>query len=105
MRRIGGCIVFSCLFAASLAASGQERKPGLYDVTVATTTVSPNSSAYPPRTTQMCFTQEMLDKYGAIVPDRLTNLCQFVNVVKKPGGMSADIVCSGAINGKGALEV
>jgi hypothetical protein len=47
----------------------------------------------------------MIDKYGAIVPENLSNVCQLVNVVKKPGGMTADIVCSAAIKGKGTLEV
>jgi hypothetical protein len=47
----------------------------------------------------------MIDKYGAIVPERLTNACELVNVVKSPGGMTAEMVCSGPINGKGTLAV
>jgi len=54
---------------------------------------------------QVCLTQEMIDKYGAIVPENLTNACQLVNVVKKRGGMTADMVCSGGITGKGVIEV
>ena len=40
-----------------------------------------------------------------MIPDRLTNICQVANVVKKPGGVNADLVCSGPITGKGTLEV
>jgi hypothetical protein len=47
----------------------------------------------------------MIDKYGAIVPENLTHTCQLVNVVKKHGGMTADMVCSGGMTGKGTLEV
>jgi hypothetical protein len=105
MRAIDRCILFGSLLAATLAAGAQDRKPGLYDVTLTTTTVSPSSSVYPPRTSQACLTQEMIDKYGAIVPQNLSRLCQLTNVVKKAGGMSADIACSGALIGKGTMEV
>lgn len=99
------CVLFSCLLAVTLAASAQDRKPGLYELTLVTTTVSPTPAVYPPRTSQVCLTQEMIDKYGAIVPENLTRACQLVNVVKKPGGMTADMVCSGPIVGKGTLEI
>jgi hypothetical protein len=105
MRIIHRCILASSLLAAALIAGAQDRKPGLYDLTLTTTTVSPSASTYPPRTLQVCLTQEMIDKYGAIVPENLTHLCQVTNVVKKPGGMSADLVCSGALNGNGTLQV
>jgi hypothetical protein len=93
------------LIAIPFSAPAQERKPGLYDLTVTTTTVSPSAQTYPPRTSQACLTQEMIDKYGAIVPQNLTRACQFVNVVKKRGGMTADLVCTTGITGKGTLEV
>ena len=105
MRAIHRYLLVNCLLASALAAGAQDRKPGLYDLTLTTTTVSPSSSVYPPRTMQVCLTQEMIDKYGAIVPQNLTHLCQVTNVVKKPGGMSADLVCSGALNGNGTLQV
>jgi Protein of unknown function (DUF3617) len=105
MHALERCIPAIFLVAATLAASAQERKPGLYEVTLVTTTVSPSANSYPPRVTQVCLTQSMIDKYGAIVPDNLTHLCQLANVVKKPGGMSADLVCSGPITGNGTLAV
>jgi hypothetical protein len=98
-------VLLACFLTSSLTASPQDRKPGLYELTVTTTTVSPSANTYPPRTMQVCFSQEMIDKYGAIVPDTPTRACQFVNVVKKPGGMTADLACSGYITGKGTLEV
>jgi hypothetical protein len=96
--------LFLCLFAA-LSVRAQNRKPGVYELTLTTTTSSPSAKVYPPRVSQVCLTQQMIDKYGAIVPDNLTRACQLTNIVKKPGGMSADIVCSGGINGKGAIDV
>lgn len=92
------------LLAAALAANAQDRKPGLYEVTLTTTMATPSPATYPPYTTQVCLTQAMIDKYGAIVPDNLRS-CQVINVVKKPGAMSADISCSGGLTGKGTLEV
>jgi hypothetical protein len=103
--RANRCILSVCLLTAALHASAQDRKPGLYELTLTTTTVSPTPSKYPPRTSNICLTQEMIDKYGAIVPDNLTRICQLVNVVKKPGGMTADMVCSRGLVGKGTLEV
>jgi Protein of unknown function (DUF3617) len=111
MRRIAIPAALGCLLAFTLAATAdanaQDRKPGLYEITVTTTTVSPAPPTSTPaaRTRQVCLTQEMIDKYGAMIPDRLTRICQVSNSVKKPGGMSADLVCSGPITGKGTLEV
>ncbi len=105
MHAIKHCLLFGCLIGATLAAAAQDRKPGVYEVTLVTTTVSPTAEAHSPRTWQACLTPEMIEKYGAIVPDYLSNVCQLVNVVKTPGGMTADMVCSGHITGKGTLQV
>ena len=105
MRTIERSVLFACLFASSLTASPQDRKPGLYEMTMVTTTISPSANTYPPRTMQYCLSQEMIDKYGAMVPETPTRACQLANVVKKPGGMTADLVCSGFIVGKGTLVV
>ncbi len=102
--RAGRVFTLWGLLAASLAAHAQDRKPGVYDVTLTTTMVTPSPATYPPRTTQVCLTQAMIDKYGAIVPDNLRS-CEVINVVKKPGGMSADISCTAGITGTGTLEV
>jgi len=104
MGQIKRCILFSSLLTATLAAA-QDRKPGLYEVTVTTVTSAPAPSIAPSRTSGACLTQAMIDKYGAIVPENLSNICQLANVVKKPGGMTTDLVCSGPLTGKGTLEV
>jgi len=104
MRAIRRCVLFSWFLAATLAGA-QDRKPGLYELTLTTITVSPSASAYPARVSQVCLTQDMIDKYGAIVPETLTHICQLTNVAKKPGGMTADLVCSGSLTGKGTLVV
>jgi Protein of unknown function (DUF3617) len=104
--QIRACLALSgCLLTLSFAARAQERKPGLYELTITTTTVLPAASTYPARTFQACLTQEMIDQYGAIFPDRLTRVCQLANVVKKAGGMTADMVCTGPLTGKGTLAV
>jgi len=104
MRAIRFCAIYGVIAAGGLAAPGQDRKPGLYDVTLTTTMVAPSPATYPPHTTQVCLTQAMIDQYGAIVPDNLYS-CQVIHVVKRASGMSADISCSGGIAGKGTLEV
>ena len=106
MDKLRLCLTWGGLFWVALSSSGQERKPGLYEVTITTTMVSPAPSRAPsPRTMQACLTPEMIDKYGAIVPDNLVPACQLANVVRKPGGMSAEIVCFKGLTGHGKLEV
>jgi hypothetical protein len=105
MHAIKSSLLVGCFIAATLHAAAQDRKPGVYEVTLVTTTVLPTPETHSPRTWQACLTQEKIDKYGAIVPDYLSNVCQLVNVVKKSGGMTAEIACSGRFTGKGTLEV
>ena len=56
-----------------------------------------------PRTTQVCLTQAMIDKYGAPLPQTHSG-CLINNVVMKPNSMSADWICSGRMVGKGSFE-
>lgn len=111
MRQWTICTILGCFLLAALSMDGQTQKPGLYDVTITTTTVfpsrkaSPSGTVHPPRNIQSCLTQDMIDQYGAIVPQYLANTCQLTNVVKKPGKMTADMVCSGRMTGKGTLEI
>jgi hypothetical protein len=48
-------------------------------------------------------TQAIIDKYGAPVPQTRGD-CQITNIVMKANSMTADMVCSGKMNGKGLLE-
>jgi Protein of unknown function (DUF3617) len=105
MRPIRALSAGSLLFAATLTVSAQTRKPGLYELTLTTTTISPSPAAEPARTWNVCLTQETIDKYGAVMPDNVSKLCQYTNVVKKPNGMTSDIVCSGSLTGKGEIEI
>jgi hypothetical protein len=57
-----------------------------------------------PHTTQVCLTQEMIDKYGAPVPGTSRGSCQVTNVSLKLTGMSATLVCSGQMSGTGTVE-
>jgi hypothetical protein len=57
-------------------------------------------------TVQVCVTQEQLDKYNAIVPGQQgpQHNCQVTNVVKTANGMTADMVCTGNMSGKGSMQ-
>ena len=107
------CLVFISQFASAQA----NRKPGLWEMT---STMSwqqspmPAGMTMPPganspfgggaHTTQVCVTQAMIDRYGAPVPQSRNNQCQTSNVQLKPGGMSADWICTGMMAGKGTVE-
>jgi hypothetical protein len=55
-----------------------------------------------PHTAQVCLTQAMIDKYGAPVSQNRD--CQITNVVMKPTGMTAEMVCTGKMSGHGEME-
>jgi hypothetical protein len=100
-----------CFFFMSLLASAQaNRKPGLWEMTSTMTwqqSPMPEGMTMPgggAHTTQVCITQAMIDKYGAPFPQSRNNQCQIANVQMKPGGMTADWICTGAIAGKGTVE-
>jgi hypothetical protein len=54
-------------------------------------------------TTQVCVTQQMIDRYGGLVPPSRGD-CQLKNMNKTASGMTADYVCTGHMNGTGKLE-
>ena len=99
-----------CLFAMTALALAQGRKTGLWDLTTTTTwqqspfpagtPASPATEAT--HTTPVCFTQQQMDKYSAIIPP--INDCSVTNLVKKSNGMTADLVCTGKMSGKASLE-
>ncbi|MGD0731849.1 MAG: DUF3617 family protein [Terracidiphilus sp.] len=59
-----------------------------------------------PRTTQICVTQAMIDKFGgpSPAPQNHGADCQMSDVVIKPDGMTAKINCSGQMNATGNVE-
>jgi hypothetical protein len=105
-----------CLVAVAVLAWAQStRKPGLWEMT---TTMTWQQSPMPPgmqpppgspfaggpRTTQVCLTQAMINKYGAPMPQSHNGDCQIANVVLKATSMTADWICSGRMAGNGTLE-
>lgn len=101
-------LVGVCGLALGLFAWAQGRKAGLWEVTA---TMSWQQSPFPagmgpmsqPHTTQICVTQEQIDKYGT-VPPQTRGDCQVNDVVKKANGMSAELVCTGPMSGKGDIQ-
>jgi uncharacterized protein DUF3617 len=104
----------ACLIGTAVFAWAQSRKAGLWEMT---TTMTLQQSPFPagmqpppnsplsatPHTTQICLTQEMIDKFGAPVPSS-NNECQLANVQKNDHGITADLVCTGRMSGKGSLQ-
>ena len=107
-----------CFAALATAATAQSKqKPGLWETT---STMIWQKSPMPPgmsmpsggnspfgggaHTTQVCLTQELIDKYGTPPPQSRNNQCQMSNVVKSGNGMKADWVCGGMMSGKGTVE-
>jgi len=112
-----------CLFAVSAISQAQSmQKAGLWE---STTTTSFGGSQMPqmpqmppgmqmpgggggmmggPRTTQVCVTQAMIDKYGAPFSKPQRGDCTVSNVSLKPGGMTANISCTGQMNATGTVE-
>jgi hypothetical protein len=56
------------------------------------------------KTTQVCLPQAQIDKYGVVTPQTRNSACRMIDVVKKTNGMTADMVCSGRMSGKGKVE-
>jgi len=100
-----GSILGICLVTATVFAVGPNRKAGLWESTTQMTweqAPMPGMPSMPARTTQVCVTQEMVDKYGGPIPETRGS-CQVSNVVMKPGKMTADLVCTGQMNGKASI--
>jgi hypothetical protein len=105
-----------CLFSVALFARAQTvRKPGLWEMTSNMTwqqTPLPPGMSFPAgmkspfsgttTTTQICLTQAMIDKYGTAMP-RNQSGCRIANLAVKADAMTADMVCSGGLNGKGTI--
>jgi hypothetical protein len=108
----GCCALTLAVFAFAQAV----RKPGLWEMT---TTITWQQSPLPPgmtmpaganspfagstHTTQVCLTQQMIDKYGAPMPTTNGD-CKISNVALHATGMSADMVCTGRMNVKATME-
>lgn len=112
MRGVSNYLALGCLlFAGTIPSSAATRKAGLWEMT--TTTTWQRSPSIPgssndtlkggTHTSQVCLTQEMIDQYGALLPQS-RGQCSIANKVLLPGTITADWVCTGTMSGKGALE-
>jgi hypothetical protein len=106
---VAGC----CLLSAVAVAQTPNAKAGLWEVTSNMTwQQSPFPQGMPaggnspfgggPRNTAVCITQEQIDKFGSPPPETRRD-CQLSNIVKTATGMTADMVCTGAMSGKGTV--
>ena len=97
-----------CVLALTSFAWAQTRKAGLWKVT---STMTWQQSPFPggmnhmggPRTAEVCVTQEQIDKYGA-VPPQTRGDCHVTSVNKSDHGMTAEMECSGRMQGKGTVQ-
>jgi hypothetical protein len=122
-----------CLLAVTLFAWAQSgRKPGLWEVTVSMTMggrqmpqmpqlppdvqlppgmkmpqmASGGGSPFGAYTTQVCVTQEMIDKFGGptvTLPNRNAD-CKLTDISIKANSMTATMVCTGNLNATGEVE-
>ena len=104
-------MAFACLACAGAAATwAGTRQAGLWELTTTTSWQKspsvPGGENQPLRggahTTQVCLTQEMIDKYAALLPQS-RGQCSLTNKVVNSGIITADYVCNGIMNGKGNL--
>lgn len=113
MRKARVWIMLASLVAGAVAGSAQQaHKAGLWKI--ATTTriqqpgdtpanlaagIAPSAEAGLP----VCVTQDLIDKYGVILPPSLRD-CEISHVVQTADSFHADMTCKGAYNGIGSIE-
>lgn len=94
-----------CLIALAATAQGQAKaKAGLWEVTMQMNMSIPGVPQMPPRTSQVCVTQAMIDKYGGPYSNPQNGNCQTSNIVVTPTGMSANVTCTGRTNMTGTVQ-
>ena len=100
------------LGAGSLALSGATtREPGLWEITTSMTWqktpevpgVDGDRLPSGTHTKRVCLTQEMIDDYGALLP-QARGSCTIDNRTMTGGKLTGEYVCNGMMAGKGALE-
>jgi Protein of unknown function (DUF3617) len=109
---VGCCLAVSAL----LLLAQSDRKPGLYETTSNMTwqqSPLPPGMQMPaganspfgggPHTSQVCVTQQMIDRYGGPMPQSHGD-CQAKNMTRSATGMSGEWVCTGHMNGTGKFE-
>jgi hypothetical protein len=93
-----------CLVALTAnAQSPIKPKAGLYDVATQMNMGMAGAPTMPPRTSQVCVTQAMIDKYGGPYSNPQSG-CQTTNVSVTPTGMTADVSCTGRMTMNGKVQ-
>jgi hypothetical protein len=107
VMKIRGLVIAGiCVLTLAAQAQGPNRKPGLWDVTTSMTmTGGPEMPQMPPRTSQVCVTQAMIDKYGGPYSNPQRGNCQMTDVALTATGMTAKLVCSGQASMNGTVQM
>ena len=103
-----------CLVSGPVSSLAQSLKPGLWIISTTTKIQQPGEapgnfgasqaqSSAEPAGLQACMTQEMIDKYGVVLPPSLRD-CELTNVVQAADSFHADMTCKGSYNGVGSIE-
>jgi hypothetical protein len=113
-----GCAIAALIAFAFLASpvrgQSSQRQPGLYESTSKMSwqqspfpqgaSASPNSPwGGGPRTTLVCITQAMIDKFDG-PPPQTSGGCQMTNYNRTATGMTGTMVCTGQMSGNGNFE-
>lgn len=108
MNKVYLCVALGvCLIGlAAQAQSQSSRKPGLWEVTSSMSmSGGPQAMpAMPARTTQVCVTQAMIDKYGGPTSNPPQGQCQMTNVSLTASGMTASLSCTGKTSMTGTVQ-
>jgi len=93
-----------CVVALAAQARGQ-RKAGLWEVTSSMSMSGmPGMPQMPARTSQVCVTQAMIDKYGGPYQNPQNAQCKLTNVSLTASGMTADLTCTGRMTETGTIQ-
>jgi hypothetical protein len=96
-----------CVVALAAQARSQNRKPGLWEVTTSTSMSMSSGQqmpSMPPRTSQVCVSQAMIDKYGGPYSNPQRGNCQLTGVSLTATGMTASIACTGQMPMNGTVS-
>lgn len=113
MRSARLWMIAACVISAGslYAVSAASRKPGLWELTTVTTWQKESSIDGPEsgklrggtHKKLMCLTEEMIDQYGALLP-QAHGQCKIENRVVTPGKVTGDYVCTGMMSGQGVVD-
>lgn len=103
-----------CVLAPGFSSAQESRKAGLWIISTNTRIQQPGESpgnfsaghqgaSQEPAGVPVCLTQDVVDKFGVILPPSLRD-CELSNVVQGADSFHADMMCKGSYNGVGSIE-